>query len=380
MSNAFTADASVRLTDTDRSFTVPDPVTLRAGQTSLTFSGSAKTRIAAGPITITATLFEQSIQTIVTILGTASPALAVPATLTSVGGAAVQFEVSAHDPADSPITLSATKLPPAARFDSVTGEFSWEPNGAPAGTYPVEFSVVNSLGLSSSASVDVEVVSGDPVLEKLIHAATRKEEAACSPGSLATLQGTGLGEDLQLSINGEPITVIAGSARETTFQCPDLAAGTALSLQVRRGLHSSNLLDSVMADSAPGIFALDASGGGQGVVMLGDTGKVLMLRSPEVLSQPATRQDLIAIAVTGLGPEAVDARGRLQVFIGQSLAPVESVIAAAPGIWQVVAKVPEEAPLGMSVPLRLTLSSADGGSRNSNIVSIALEARNLEDR
>ncbi|MFN0168541.1 MAG: Ig domain-containing protein, partial [Bryobacteraceae bacterium] len=170
---------------------MPNPVTLRAGQTSLIFMGYAWLWMPLGPVTITATLSDQTIQTIVNIQGTSSPAITVPSTLTSIDGSAVQFEVSGSDPTDTPVTLSATRLPPGARFDSVTGEFSWEPNGAPTGTYPVEFEAMNGLGLSSSATVDVEVVSGEPVLDKLIHGATRKDEGACSPGSLATLRGTG---------------------------------------------------------------------------------------------------------------------------------------------------------------------------------------------
>ncbi len=330
-------------------------------------------------MTLTAELFTKSIQTTVTIQGTSSPSIAVPSTQTSVDGEAVQFAVSGHDPADTPVTLSAAQLPPGARFDSVTGEFSWEPNGAPAGTYPAEFAVINGLGQSSSATVEVEVVSGEPVLDKLIHGASRAE-GACTPGSLATLRGTGFGKHVQLSLNGEPATVIAATAREITFQCPDLAPGTALYFQARHGDHSSNILDSVMTDAAPGIFSLDGSGAGQGIAYLGDSGMVLMLRSPDVPSQPATRRDQIAIAVTGLGLEAAQAPERLQVTIGESTVPVESVTAVAPGIWQVGVRVPEEAPLGLAVPLRLTLTSADGRILNSNAVAIALEARNEEDQ
>ncbi|MFN0165739.1 MAG: putative Ig domain-containing protein [Bryobacteraceae bacterium] len=359
---------------------MPDPVTLRAGQKSLTFSGSTKPRIAPGVVTITATLFAKSTQTSVTIQGTSSPAIAVPGTLTSVGGTAVEFEVAGYDPTDTPVTLSATKLPPGALFDSVTGEFSWDPGGAPTGTYPVEFAAMNGLGLSSSSTVEVEVVPGEPALDKLIHGATRKHEGACSPGSLATLRGTGLGKEVQLSINGEPATVIAGSAREMTFQCPDLDPGTTLYFQAKRGMHSSNTLDSIMADAAPGIFSLDGSGGGQGIALLGDTGKVLMLRSPEVLSQPATRQDLISLLATGLGREAFDSPNRVHVLLGRFVVTAESITAAAPGIWQVVVRVPEEAPLGDAVPLRLVLARPGERTVDSNLVSIALEARNPEDR
>jgi hypothetical protein len=113
----------------------------------------------------------------------------------------VQFEVSGYDPLDTPITLSATRLPPGARFDSASGQFSWDPSSAPGGSYPAEFAVMNGLGLSSSATVTVEVVSGEPMLDKLLHGATRKAEGACSPGSLARW-GERLDKDVQLSING----------------------------------------------------------------------------------------------------------------------------------------------------------------------------------
>jgi hypothetical protein len=80
-----------------------------------------------------------------------------------------------------------------------------------------------------------------------------------------------------------------------------------------------------MAEAAPGIFSLDGSGIGQGVALLGDTEKVLMMRSPEVLSQPAVRQDLVSIPVTGLGRAAANFPDRIQVVFSQTVVPAEAV-------------------------------------------------------
>jgi uncharacterized protein (TIGR03437 family) len=338
-------------------------------------------------VTITATLHGSKVQTTVSIVSTLSGALSinVSGALTSVDGEAVRFVVSGHDPADLPVTLSASGLPAGARFDASTGEFSWEPGSVTPGAYPVAFAAINSAGQTARATAPVEVVSGTPILTKLVQAANRSSEGACSPGSMVVLQGVGLGknragEDVRISVNDDPVKVIGSSMKEITFPCPELAPWTPLHIQAHRGERSSNVLESVMAEAAPGVFSLDGTGSGQGVAMLRETGDVLMLRSPELPSQPATRGDLVSILATGLGPDVANEPERLQLVIGDAVAYVQSVTRSSPGAWEVIAKVPEAATLGDAVPLQIQLTLLNGRLLKSNLVTIAIEARGEQDK
>ena len=226
----------------------------------------------------------------------------------------------------------------------------------------------------------MDVVSGEPVLQKLIHGVTRTAEQACSPGSLATLQGLGLGanqagETVGVSVNQEIVTVVHSSPTEIIFQCPDLVPGTPLSIQAYRGSRFSNELDSVMAEAAPGVLSLDGTGSGQGLVMLDRTDQVVTMRRAELPSQPALRQDHISILATGLGVEAQSRLEDVQVTVGELATSVESVTPLSTGLWQVVAKVPNNAPIGDAVPLRLQVTLPGGREVGSNTVTVAIDAR-----
>jgi uncharacterized protein (TIGR03437 family) len=281
------------------------------------------------------------------------------------------------------LTLTALNIPPGAQFDSATGTFSWEPGNARAGSYSIEFRATNSIGESAAATTVVDVVSGNPVLREVVHSATSLTESACSPGALATVKGVALTratapESVRLSINGEPVTVVYGSPKEITFVCPDVAPGSSLHLQAQRGDLASNVLEIVMAEAAPGIFSLDGSGHGQAVAVLGGTDQILMVRSPEMPSQPAMPADTIAITATGLGKDVTP--DRLEVRIGAAAATPESVNAAVPGVWQVWVRIPETAFPGDAVTLRLSLMLPDGRTVESNEVIIAIETGGDQDR
>ena len=375
---AVAADTSVTVSSSSTYLSVPGTVVVRAGQSVVSFTATAARRVKQTAVTVTATLGATSARATVNVVpSVGSLSLDVPPLQMSVDGTTVRFQVSGSDLADLPIKLSASKLPAGALFESAQGEFSWEPRGAEPGSYPLSFTATNRTGESVDGTVVVEVMSGDPLLKRLVQSATRSADRACSPGSLATLQGSGLRkgaseEDVRVSINGEFVPVVEASAKEITFQCPDLAAGTALSIRAYRGQISSNFLDTVMAEAAPGVFSLDKSGSGQGMVLLDGTRQLVMFRAPTPASQPAVRQDRISILATGLG--AAGLTDHLQVAIGETTTSVESVTAVAPGLWQVVARVPDQAAIGESVPLRLLLNLPDGGHLESNVVTIAIEA------
>jgi uncharacterized protein (TIGR03437 family) len=300
-----------------------------------------------------------------------------------VDGEAVRFRVSGYDPNDHPIALSAPQLPAGASFDPDLGEFSWEPLGTETGSYPISFVATNGIGESATATVVVEVMSGDPVLRRLIQAATRSNERACSPGSLVTVQGAALHkrspvEDVKVTVNGDFVPVVEASADEITFQCPDLPSGTRLTIQAHRGERLSNPLETLMVEASPGVFSLDRTGSGQGMVLLDESRQLAMFRSPHLASQPATIHDRISVLATGLGSNVP--LEHVRIGIGETVVGAESVTALAPGFWQVVVRTPEDAATGESVSLRLLLDLADGRRLVSNLVTIAIEASSDSNR
>ncbi|MEO7146112.1 MAG: putative Ig domain-containing protein, partial [Bryobacteraceae bacterium] len=367
------ADTTIRVVHYAKVLNAPASVTARAGQSSVVFTVSVVASAKPHAVTITASLGSSSIHATITILaaGTNAPAIRAPGRQTSIDGEPVSFMVSGYDPQDLPISLSAPKLPAGAAFDAASGQFSWEPGTVPAGTYPVEFAATNSAAQTSTVTVPVDVVSGTPKIVKLVNAASRASDGACSPGSMAAVLGVGLGksasgDDVKISVNSEFAVVTGSSDTEIAFVCPDLPPGTPLSVQARRGARSSNTLTETMAEAAPGIFSLDGTGTGQGMALASASSMVLMHRSPELPSQPAVRRDPISILATGLGSGGVTDPTRLQVSIGEVAVRPESVSVKSPGVWEVLVKIPETAAIGEAVPLRLELTLTDGSIAAGN--------------
>ena len=119
-----------------------------------------------------------------------------------------------------------------------------------------------------------------------------------------------------------------------------------------------------MERSAPGIFALNATGEGQGAILNQD-GRI---NSP---SNPADRRSVVVLFVTGEGqtnPPGVDGKPgapplptpQLPVVVGIGHVGVEILYCgAAPGlvagVMQVNVRVPVEAPSGNAVPVSIKI-------------------------
>jgi hypothetical protein len=73
----------------------------------------------------------------------------------------LNFIVSATDPDNDSFVLSVDGLPSGATFDSATGEFSWTPNNAQAGSYVVVFSATDNGTPVTSSALEVAITVGD---------------------------------------------------------------------------------------------------------------------------------------------------------------------------------------------------------------------------
>ena len=195
--------------------------------------------------------------------------LVAPDEQTTVAGETISFPVEAVDPNGAAVDVSAAQLPDNAMFDAATGKFTWEPGSTRVGDYTVRFTATNAAGESATRTVDLHVVPAQPAIDKLLHAATRESGDVCSPGAIVILQGIGLGQsqsgdEIRVSINGQDLSAIRKSATELAVQCPNDPAGTPLSIQVHRGVRSSDNLETVMKEALPGLFPLEEVGSPQG--------------------------------------------------------------------------------------------------------------------
>ena len=73
----------------------------------------------------------------------------------------LSFTVSATDPDNDTVTLSASNLPTGATFNPTTGSFNWTPSLADAGVYTVTITATDNGTPVESATIDVVITVGD---------------------------------------------------------------------------------------------------------------------------------------------------------------------------------------------------------------------------
>jgi hypothetical protein len=243
--------------------------------------------------------------------------------------------------------LSASNLPSGAQFDAASGTFNWDTSGVASGSYTVTFTARNSSGGIVNQEVVVDVVAGAPVLEKMVHAATRSSEGACSAGSIAILEGLGLSrrdDEVQVLVNGNPVRVLKTTSKRISIQCPDLREGTELSVQAKRGAFWSNTLEMVNVEAAPGILSLDRAG------------------------------NQVELRAIGLGSGASLSQDRVLLMVGDRAVPVTTLVMDEQGICHLTVQLPE-ADQGGEASLRLALRLNDGRVVASNAVKMAIDGR-----
>jgi uncharacterized protein (TIGR03437 family) len=133
---------------------------------------------------------------------------------------------------------------------------------------------------------------------------------------------------------------------------------------------------------------LHASGSGQGIVLIAETGKIAMVSKDGVPSEPARPGDFVTVYATGLGrvsnpgsPGTAAAAEPLsqtelpvQVRIGGVYGEVifAGLAPGYVGLYQVSVKLPPNTPIGDEVPLSISVTEPDGKVRLSNAVTIAV--------
>jgi uncharacterized protein (TIGR03437 family) len=333
-------------------------------------------------VVVSASVGSEVVEAALSVTPDVSKLLRVPGRQFAHPGTELRFQVSAADPA---ATLSAGPLPVGAAFDARTGEFRWHPAATQIGSHSLDFAAVDSQGAKSTGSVAVEVESGEPVVGGIVNAASRSPEAACSAGALATIEGRWLtdgaaasdasGHSSELAgtrvwADGAAVAILSASATELSILCPDTVAGSEMQLVVQTVHGTAEPLHTVVRSATPGIFSLDGTGAGQGLVLLPGATAVAMIRNPEVDGQPAVSGDEVAVYATGIGRLAnVTVQiGEVQV-LPASITPVTN----RPGLYRIAVTVPVTDWETGDFPLSLSGDAPDGANWHSNVVKVAVD-------
>ena len=203
-----------------------------------------------------------------------------------------------------------------------------------------------------------------------------------APGELFSIFGSGLATQslgaasfplpttlggVQVTVNGTAVPLIAVSSGQVSAVVPYAATGSKVTVVVNNNGRLSNAVDVPLARTAPGIFSLNTSGAGSGVVLHADYTLV-------TAASPAKHGETVLIYLTGLGatsPPVGDGLPApssnlslvttdLGAYIGGNVAPV-AFKGLAPGfaaLYQINITVPSNAPSGSNIPLAIGTADA----------------------
>jgi uncharacterized protein (TIGR03437 family) len=194
--------------------------------------------------------------------------------------------------------------------------------------------------------------------------------AVVAPGEIASLFGTAFAaipatalehslptqlSGVSVTVNGVPAPLFYAAPFQVNFQIPFETAPGAAQIQVTSGAGTA-MLSVPVAQAAPGIFTLNASGSGAGAIEHGVTGQLVSS------ANPAAAGEIVSIYCTGLGavspaaasgtaPPAPPPQTVLPVQVSVASIPAQVTFAGlAPGfvgLYQVNAMVPPGAPSGV---------------------------------
>jgi len=315
--------------------------------------------------------------------GSSAPA-AQKVTVTS-SGVSLNFTAAANTQSGG-AWLSVT---PAAW--STPGELnvSVSPSGLSAATYRGTITVTSASASNSpqTVSITLTVTQAEPVVAGVANAASYAT-GALAVGEIVYLEGTNIGPptlttlrvtggrvdtvlaNTRILFDGTAAPLIYVSSTKSSAVVPYALAGRASTrIQVEYQGVRSSALEFRLADSAPGIFSLDATGLGQGAVLNQD----YSFNGP---ANPAPKGSVVMVYATGGGqltpPVADGSIGPGVPPFPMAVLPVSATIGGRPaqvfyagaapnyvsGVFQVNVLIPNDAPSGAAVPIVITVGSA----------------------
>jgi len=237
---------------------------------------------------------------------------------------------------------------------------------------------------------DYDAAVADPRIERVVSAADGGE--AVAPGGLITIQGRDLSlvnaatrevplptalADSCLTVNGVLVPMVLVSAAQINAQLPFSVSGAA-AMVLRTPGGVSNTFRFTIQPAAPAVFRTGTAGEERGLPTL------VRARNNQLvtLSNPIHPEDVIVIYLTGMGataPEVADGypgpRSPLASVVSPPVVRLGGVelellwaglTPGEVGVYQINARVPYWAPLGMGVPLEIE----QGGHRTTLSVRV----------
>jgi uncharacterized protein (TIGR03437 family) len=225
------------------------------------------------------------------------------------------------------------------------------------------------------------------VVTRIVNAASRSREAACSPGAIASIEGRWLIDGAAVSdpsgnsselggarvwVNGVAASILSASATELSILCPDSVPGSVLEMVVQTDRGIAGPVRTTARSAAPGIFSVDGSGDGQGSVLHEDRSSLAMVRNYRLAAQPAMAGDRVMVYATG-----VDRLTNIAAKIGdRQIAPAAmGPVANRPGVFWIALAIPAGITRDNNALLLLTGDTPEGITVSTNLVSIAIEGR-----
>jgi uncharacterized protein (TIGR03437 family) len=174
-----------------------------------------------------------------------------------------------------------------------------------------------------------------------------------APSAFLSLYGDGLqaesAETPTVHFDGRPADVLFASAGQVNVRAPEDLHGPAALVTLTTAKGESNPVRVPVEQSSPAVFSADYSGVGPGMVTHADY-------SPVSAAAPARRGEIVLVWCAGLGVNQPAPRIRFGGMPGEALFAGQHP--DFPGLYQVNARVPLNAPLGDAIPL--TIVNAEG--------------------
>ena len=215
---------------------------------------------------------------------------------------------------------------------------------------------------------------------RLVNAASLLPDNPCSPGAAAMFIGDQLfipgSDEVRVEVNGQAVPVFSASTSRVVFECPDLSAGTSLSVVLMSGSQRLQMLDTQMHEASPGIFTINGDGTGAGVILANETVGSTTGYNENVAGSPVQESPIVSLLVTGIGQSfgfVTDTVAQLvSVTVDGLAAEVMSTQAIGSGVYQLDVRTPRYARTrGAVVHVEIPLS--DGKLLRSNGVEVTVE-------
>lgn len=324
---------------------------------------------------------------------------------------AASLQVKVIDDCGQPLMQNGTVV---ARFSNGdppvpmvhTGNGVWSATWLPARAGSAKATAVAVLArgtniVAATADLNANVLAGGttPVVARgaVLNAASFVSDSPIAPGSLVSIFGERLAQSQQLADGaalsnqlGGTEVLLAGRNLPLRFVSPgqinaqipyDLTVNTEHQIVVRQGERISVPESITVAAAQPAIFTVDLSGKGQGAIFWFRSNGASALAAP---SSPARAGDVLVAYATGLGvvrPNAQPGQPAPSSPLAQTVETVEVTVGDQPaavqfsglspgfaGLYQINFVVPDQAPRGPEIPIRINVAGQSG-----NAVSVAIE-------